>query len=169
MKRIWKHPAEPQNATRYWRSTAELEQRESFLKDLGREFPAGDTLTPEEAENGRRDFLKIMGASVGMMGLAACRRPIFTLQPYTQHVEWMVPGKPVLYATTMPRSGGATAVVATVHEGRPTHLAANTLHPLGSGLDAFAQASVRPLYTPVGAHDLPCLALCGYSTIRRIS
>ena len=148
MKRIWKHPAEPQNATRYWRSTAELEQRESFLKDLGREFPAGDTLTPEEAENGRRDFLKIMGASVGMMGLAACRRPIFTLQPYTQHVEWMVPGKPVLYATTMPRSGGATAVVATVHEGRPTHLAANTLHPLGSGLDAFAQASVLDLYDP---------------------
>ncbi|MBK8094644.1 MAG: TAT-variant-translocated molybdopterin oxidoreductase [Verrucomicrobiaceae bacterium] len=148
MKRIWKHPEEPQNAKRYWRSTAELDQRESFLKNLGHEFPAGDTLTAEEAENGRRDFLKIMGASVGMMGLAACRRPIVTLQPYTQHVEWMVPGKPVLYATTMPRAGGATPIVATVHEGRPTHLAGNPLHPLGSGLDSFAQASVLDLYDP---------------------
>jgi hypothetical protein len=46
--------------------------------------------------------LKIMGASVGLMGLAACRRPMTTILPYTQHVEWMVPGKPLLYATTMP-------------------------------------------------------------------
>lgn len=148
MKRNWIHPEEPQNAKRYWRSTAELERRESFLKDLGREFPAGDTLTPEEAENGRRDFLKIMGASVGLMGLASCRRPITTILPYTQHVEWMVPGKPVLFATTMPRSGGATPLVVTVHEGRPTHLSGNPLHPLGGGIDAFAQASVLDLYDP---------------------
>jgi molybdopterin-containing oxidoreductase family iron-sulfur binding subunit len=148
MKRIWKHPEEPQNAKRYWRSVSELERRENFLKDLGREFPAGDTLTDEERENGRRDFLKIMGASVGLMGLASCRRPLMTILPYTQHVEWMVPGKALMYATTMPRSGGSTPLVVTTHEGRPTHVTGNPLHPLGGGVDAFAQASVLDLYDP---------------------
>ncbi|MFO1484277.1 MAG: TAT-variant-translocated molybdopterin oxidoreductase [Verrucomicrobiaceae bacterium] len=148
MKRIWKHPEEPQNTKRYWRSVSELERRETFLKDLGREFPAGDTLTEEERENGRRDFLKVMGASVGLMGLASCRRPLTNILPYTQHVEWMVPGKPLLYATTMPRSGGATPLVVTTYEGRPTHVTGNPLHPLGSGIDTFAQASVLDLYDP---------------------
>jgi MoCo/4Fe-4S cofactor protein with predicted Tat translocation signal len=148
MKRNWIHPEEPQNAKRYWRSVSELERREDFLKNLGREFPAGDTLTEEERENGRRDFLKIMGASVGLMGLASCRRPLTTIQPYTQHLEWMVPGKPLLYATTMPRSGGATPLVVTTHEGRPTHITGNPLHPLGGGVDTFAQASVLDLYDP---------------------
>jgi len=148
MKQIWKHPEEPQNTKRYVRSVAELDRREDFLKNLGREFPAGDTLNEEERENGRREFLRIMGASVGMMGLASCRRPIVTLQPYTQHVEWMIPGKPLLYATTMPRSGGATPLVVTTHEGRPTHVTGNPLHPLGGGIDAFAQASVLDLYDP---------------------
>ncbi len=148
MKRIWKHPEEPQNAKRYWRSVSELERRENFLKDLGREFPEGDTLTDEERENGRRDFLKIMGASVGLMGLASCRRPLTTILPYTQHVEWMVPGKALMYATTMPRSGGSTPLVVTTHEGRPTHVTGNPLHPLGGGIDSFAQASVLDLYDP---------------------
>lgn len=148
MKQIWKHPEEPQNAKRYWRSVSELERRENFLKDLGREFPAGDTLTEEERENSRRDFLKIMGASAGLMGLASCRRPLTNILPYTQHVEWMVPGKPLLYATTMPRSGGSTPLVVTTHEGRPTHVTGNPLHPLGGGIDSFAQASVLDLYDP---------------------
>ncbi len=148
MKRIWKHPAEPQNAKRYWRSVSELERRDDFLKTLGQEFPGGDTLSDDERENGRREFLKIMGASVGLMGLASCRRPLTTIQPYTQHVEWMVPGKPLLYATSMPRSGGMTPLVVTTHEGRPTHVTGNPLHPLGGGVDSFAQASVLNLYDP---------------------
>ena len=148
MKRIWKHPAEPQNAKRYWRSVSELERRDDFLKTLGQEFPGGDTLSDDERENGRREFLKIMGASVGLMGLASCRRPLTTIQPYTQHVEWMVPGKPLLYATSMPRIGGATPLVVTTHEGRPTHVTGNPLHPLGGGVDSFAQASVLNLYDP---------------------
>ncbi|MFC5457958.1 TAT-variant-translocated molybdopterin oxidoreductase [Prosthecobacter fluviatilis] len=148
MKRIWKHPEEPQNAKRYWRSVAELDRREDFLKNLGREFPEGDTLNEEERENSRREFLKIMGASVGMMGLASCRRPLVNILPYTQHVEWMVPGKSLLYATSMPLNGVAVPLVVTTHEGRPTHLAGNPLHPLGGGISSFAQASVLDLYDP---------------------
>ena len=150
MKRIWQHPEEPKTGRRYWRSVSELEKRESFLKNLGREFPNGDELTEEERESSRRNFLKLMGASVGMMGLASCRRPITNILPYTKSVEWIVPGKPLLYATTMPRAFGATPMVVTTHEGRPTHLSGNPLHPSATSgsLDAFAQASVLDLYDP---------------------
>lgn len=148
MKRIWQHPEEPKTGKRFWRSTAELEQRSEFLNTLGVEFPAGDTLNEDERENSRRDFLKLMGASAGMMGLAACRRPIANILPYTQHVEWIIPGKPLLYASAIPTATGAVPVVVTTHEGRPTHLSGNTLHPLGGGLDAFSQASVLDIYDP---------------------
>ncbi len=148
MKRIWQHPEEPKTGKRFWRSTAELEQRSEFLNTLGVEFPAGDTMDEDEREKSRRDFLKLMGASAGMMGLAACRRPIANILPYTQHVEWIIPGKPLLYATALPIPSGAVPLVVTTHEGRPTHLSGNTLHPLGGGLDAFAQASVLDIYDP---------------------
>lgn len=148
MKRNWIHPEEPQTGKRYWRSPAELERRSEFLSKLGVEFPAGDTLTEEEAGQSRRHFLQLMGASVGMMGLASCRRPITHILPYTNHVEWVIPGKPLLYASAMPTANGAVPMVVTTHEGRPTHLAPNPLHPLGGGLDAFAQASVLDLYDP---------------------
>lgn len=148
MKRTWKHPEEPQGSKRYWRSVSELDRRENFLKDLGKEFPAGDTLTEDERESGRREFLKIMGAAAGLMGLASCRRPLVNILPYTQHVEWMIPGKALMYATTMPQGSGALPLVVTTYEGRPTHLAPNPLHPQGGHIGAFGQASVLDLYDP---------------------
>lgn len=148
MKRNWIHPEEPTTGKRYWRSPAELERRSEFLSNLGVEFPAGDTLTEEEAGQSRRNFLQLMGASVGMMGLAACRRPLTNILPYTNHVEWVIPGKPLLYASAMPTANGAVPLVVTTHEGRPTHLAGNPLHPLSGGLDSFAQASVLDMYDP---------------------
>ncbi len=148
MKRTWHHPEQPTTGKRYWRSPAELERRSEFLNTLGVEFPGGDTLNEEERENSRREFIKIMGAAAGLMGLASCRRPVVNIMPYANHAEWVIPGKPLLYASAMPRPYGVTPLVVTTHEGRPTHLSGNPLHPLGGGLDAFAQASVLDLYDP---------------------
>lgn len=148
MKRIWNHPEEPKTGKRYGRSVAELERRSDFLNKAGIEFPAGDTLNEEEREGSRREFLKIMGAATGMLGLASCRRPVINILPYTNHVEWVVPGKPLLYATSMPAAHGSVPMVVVNHEGRPTHLQPNPLHPLGGGLSSFAQASVLDLYDP---------------------
>lgn len=146
MKRIWNHP-DVKSERRYWRSLGEYEQTPEFTEKLGREFdPAIATESKEEQENSRRDFMKIMGGVAAMAGLASCRRPIQKILPFTQHLEWIIPGKALLYATAMPRSGGATPVVVVTHEGRPTHLQGNPLHPSASGLDIFAQASVMELY-----------------------
>ena len=104
----------------------------------------------EDAENSRRSFLKLMGASTALagFGMAACRRPEAYIVPYTKAPEWVIPGKATYYASSMPRATGATPLVVTTFEGRPTKLSPNNLHPDAEGTDAFAQASVLDLYSP---------------------
>ena len=148
MKRIWNHP-EVKSERRYWRSLGEYSQTPEFTEKLGREFDPGlNAMGEEERDNSRRDFMKMMGGVAAMTGLASCRRPLEKILPFTKHVEWVIPGKALLYATAMPRPWGATPLVVTTHEGRPTHLQGNPLHPSGGGLDIFAQASVLDLYNP---------------------
>jgi MoCo/4Fe-4S cofactor protein with predicted Tat translocation signal len=150
MKRIWQHP-EVKSERRYWRSLGEYHDTPEFKEKLGREFdPAINFITEDERESSRRQFMKVMGGAAALAGLTltSCRRPLQKILPFTNHVEWIIPGKPLLYATAMPRSGGATPMVVVTHEGRPTHLQCNPLHPSAGGLDVFAQASVLELYNP---------------------
>ncbi|WP_050029404.1 TAT-variant-translocated molybdopterin oxidoreductase [Verrucomicrobium sp. BvORR034] len=147
MKRIWQHP-EVKSERRYWRSLGEYSNTPEFTEKVGREFdPSIGLESAEERENSRRDFMKIMGGIAAVAGLASCRRPQQKILPFTKHVEWIVPGKSLLYATVMPRPYGSTPMVAVTHEGRPTHLQGNPLHPTNGGLDIFAQASVLDLYS----------------------
>jgi molybdopterin-containing oxidoreductase family iron-sulfur binding subunit len=147
MKRIWNHP-EAKTGRRYWRSLGEFSNKPEFNEKLGREFdPEISALDEAGRESSRRDFMKIMGGVAAVAGLASCRRPSQKILPYTKHVEWVVPGKSLLYATAMPQPWGATPVVAVTHEGRPTHLQGNPLHPTNGGLEIFAQASVMDLYS----------------------
>ena len=77
----------------------------------------------------KKSFMRY-GASTALagIGLSGCRRPVAKIVPYADSVEWMVPGKSVYYATSMPRLGGSTPIIAKVHEGRPIHLQGNPLH-----------------------------------------
>lgn len=152
-KRILQHPDIPANeTTQSWRSVGQLEDTPAFREWLEREFPRGaaEMASSDEMETSRRSFLKLMGASTALAGLgtAACRRPEKYTVPYTQAPEWVIPGKALYYASAMPRAAGATPLVVTTFEGRPTKLAPNTLHPDADGTDAFAQASILDLYSP---------------------
>ncbi len=152
-KRIWHHPEVPAGETTIsWRSPGQLEDTPVFRDWLEREFPQGAAEMADEsdAETSRRSFLKLMGASTALagFGMAACRRPESYIVPYTKAPEWVIPGKATYYASAMPRSTGATPLVVTTFEGRPTKLAPNNLHPDAAGTDAFAQASVLDLYSP---------------------
>ena len=91
-----------------------------------------------------------MGASTALagFGMASCRRPETYIVPYTKAPEWVIPGNATYYASSMPRAAGATPLVITTFEGRPTKLAPNHLHPDSEGTDAFAQASILDLYSP---------------------
>lgn len=152
-KRIWQHPAEKPTSRKLWRTFGELEDTPEFRSWVEREFPQGAGFMADESDAGasRRDFLKLMGASTALagFGLVSCRRPETKILPYSRNVEWVIPGKPLYYATSMPWRGGVVPVVVTTHEGRPTHLSGNALHPESKGgLDSFAQASVLDLYDP---------------------
>ena len=157
MKRQWQHPeaeAESQVFSRnYWRNLDELEDNPEFRSWLEREFPQGasEWERSNSSEDSRRTFLKYVGASLSLagLGMAGCRRPDQYLVPYNEHVEEVIPGKPLFYATAFPIPGGCVPLVVTTHEGRPTFLTGNKLHPTaGRAVNAFVQASILDLYDP---------------------
>src|SRR4026208_1124133 len=150
MKRVFPHPPEPLTGKRYWRSLGEYSDSPEFRQWLEREFPRGAAgLTG--AEWSRRDFVKLMGASMALagVGLTSCRRPELHLVPFTKNVEWTIPGKFLYYATAMPRRSGGIPLIGTTVGGRPIKLEGNTPQPASGGTtDTFVQASILDLYDP---------------------
>ena len=152
-KRVFHHPEVPadDSGVASWRSVGELERTPSFRAHVEREFPEGSGhLSPEDQKATRRSFMKLMGASSALSGLTlvSCRRPESYIVPYKKAPEWVIPGKPLYYASTRPRAEGSVPLVVTTYEGRPTTLAPNGDHNDGCGADALTQASVLNLYDP---------------------
>src|SRR5437667_6489916 len=150
MKRVFHHPPEELNGKHYWRGLGELNDTPEFRQWLEREFPSGAAELNGD-EWSRRDFLKLMGASMALagVGLTSCRRPEMHLVPFTKSVEWTIPGKFLYYATAMPRRNGAIPLIATTVDGRPIKLEGNPLHAASGGAtDTFVQASILDLYDP---------------------
>ena len=98
----------------------------------------------------RRAFLKLMGASLALAGMAGCtRQPPEHILPYVRQPENVVPGRPLFYATAMTVGGRATGLLVESHEGRPTKIEGNPSHPASLGAtDVFAQAALLDLYDP---------------------
>lgn len=152
-KKVLQHPEVPANEldTQVWRGLQEFEETKKFRHEAIREFRDGeDVLTDEERELSRRNFVKLMGASSALagVGLVSCRRPESYILPYADAPEWVIPGKPLYYATNMPTASGAVPLVVTTYEARPTMLAPNKKHPDQAGTDALVQASILNLYSP---------------------
>ena len=90
-----------------------------------------------------------MAASLGLAGLAGCRRPELKALPYSKSPGEIVPGLPDFYATAIPHRGAFLPVLVETHEGRPTKIEGNPRHPDSAGsTDVLAQASVLDLYDP---------------------
>ena len=131
----------------YWRSLEELAQTDGFFEMVHREFPRQASVWPEGAS--RRDFMKLMTASMALAGLSACvKQPIEPIVPYVRQPEPIVLGIPLYFASAMPFAGYATPVLVESHEGRPTKVEGNPDHPAGVGSDVFAQASILDMYDP---------------------
>jgi molybdopterin-containing oxidoreductase family iron-sulfur binding subunit len=139
--------------TRFWRVLEEAQRSDdpSFQRFLHDEFP---TLIPEAGGPGdpvaRRAFLRLMGASLALAGASACtRQPLEKIVPYVRQPEEIVPGRPLFFATAMPLGGVAIGLLVESHEGRPTKIEGNPLHPGSMGAsDVFAQAAILGLYDP---------------------
>ncbi len=133
----------------YWRTLEELAGDPQFAELLHREFPRQ---APSEWDDSvdRRDFLKLMAASLAFAGLSGCgRTPDQYVVPYVKQPDGMVLGKPQFYATAMPFGADAIGLLVESHEGRPTKIEGNPDHPSSVGAtNVFAQASVLNLYDP---------------------
>jgi MoCo/4Fe-4S cofactor protein with predicted Tat translocation signal len=132
----------------YWRSLEELSNTEGFQEMLHREFPRQASELTDDFS--RRNFLKVMGASLALAGLSACtKQPIEHILPYVRQPEEEVPGKPLYYATVMSFAGRSVPVLVKANEGRPIKVDGNPDHPAGQeGSDIFAQASILDMYDP---------------------
>ncbi len=133
---------------RVWRSLDELADTPEFKKYLHREFPTDASAWSDPAS--RRNFLKLMGASLALAGIYGCgAQPAHKIVPYNQAPEELVPGKPLYFATALTLGGIASGVLVTSHEGRPTKIEGNPEHPASLGAtDIFSQAAVLSLYDP---------------------
>ncbi|MBD3871876.1 MAG: TAT-variant-translocated molybdopterin oxidoreductase, partial [Acidobacteria bacterium] len=136
-----------QPGNKYWRSLEELERSPEFQEAVRREFPDDDWdhLPPAT----RRQFLKVMGASLAMAGLTACRWPKEEIVPFAHRPEGRTPGVPQRFATSMEIGGAALGQLVTSFDGRPIKAEGNPLHPDSLGaLSAVAQADLLQLYDP---------------------
>lgn len=155
----------------YWRGLEELADSEEFQQILEKEFPRQSS--PLGAFLQRRQFLKLMGASLALAGLTSCRPlSMRKVVPQVQQPEEMIPGRPLYFASAFPIGGFGRGILVESHEGRPTKIEGNARHPASPGAmgvisaqipaqlnpdgtpkhlgatDAFTQASILTLYDP---------------------
>ncbi len=141
------------NGQTYWRSLDELSQKPGFNEMLRREFPGQ---APKDwAPLPRRDFLKLMGASLALAGLSGCAfQPNEKIVPYVNQPESFVPGIASYYATAMPFMGYALGLLAKSTSGRPVKVEGNPDHPTSGGVSPVDPGKGKPLYKRRGATDV---------------
>ena len=109
-------------------------------------FGAGDWMPGMD----RREFLRLMGASLALGGLTGCVRPSpDRLVPYVTPPEDAPLEDPLFYATAIPIEGFGRGILVETHFGRPTKIEGNPDHPESRGTsDAVTQAAILGLYDP---------------------
>jgi len=135
---------------RFWKNLDELADTPAFHELMREEFPrqagAGEWVDAVS----RRGFLKVMGASLALAGLAGCtKQPDEPIFPYIKQPEDLVLGKPMYFATAYPFPTGAIPVLVKSDSFRPIKVDGNPEHPMSKGKsDAFTQATLLDLYDP---------------------
>ena len=131
-----------------WRSIDELSNTPEFQAAVEKEFPsaAAEWVDPVS----RRGFLKVMGASMALAGLAGCtKQPDEPIYPYVKAPEDLVLGKSMYFATAHPMPVGATPLLVKSSEFRPIKIEGNPEHAYNRGSsDVFSQGSLLDLYDP---------------------
>jgi molybdopterin-containing oxidoreductase family iron-sulfur binding subunit len=131
-----------------WRSLDELADTPEFREAVEREFPnaAQEWVDPVS----RRGFLKLMGASMALAGLAGCtKQPDEPIYPYIKAPEDLVLGKSMYFATAHPFPTGAVPVLVKSSEFRPIKVDGNPEHSYNrGGSDPYTQGTLLALYDP---------------------
>ncbi len=135
-------------AGKSWQGLDRAASQPGFDRRVEQEFPAqaGEWVDPVS----RRGFMKLMGASMAMAGLAGCtKQPDEPIYPYVKAPEDLILGKPNYFATAMPFSTGALPLLIKSDAYRPIKVDGNPEHPMSmGGSDPLSQGSLLGLYDP---------------------
>jgi MoCo/4Fe-4S cofactor protein with predicted Tat translocation signal len=139
---------EGKRGKRYWRSIDELAGTPEFEAAVAKEFPdqAQEWVDPVS----RRGFMKLMGASLALAGMAGCtKQPDEPIYPYVKAPEDLILGKANYFASAHPFPTGGIPLLVKSDSFRPIKVDGNPDHPynLGSS-DVFTQGSLLDLYDP---------------------
>ncbi len=114
------------------------------------EFPPGASEWPDDFS--RREFVRLMGASVALAGLTGCTRQVVDRiipRPTSADTPLRAPGETLSFATAIACEGYARGITVTARDGRPTKIEGNPDHPESLGAtDAITQAAILSLYDP---------------------
>jgi MoCo/4Fe-4S cofactor protein with predicted Tat translocation signal len=135
---------------RFWKNLDELADTPAFHELMREEFPRQSGANEWVDGVSRRGFLKVMGASLTLAGLAGCtKQPDEPIYPYIKQPEDLVLGKPMYFATAYPFPTGAIPVLVKSDSFRPIKVDGNPEHPMSKGKsDVFTQATLLDLYDP---------------------
>ncbi len=133
---------------KFWRSLDELAGTAEFQAAVEREFPSASQEWVDPVS--RRGFLKLMGASMALAGMAGCtKQPDEPIYPYVKAPEDLVLGKSMYFATAHPFTTGAVPLLVKSSEFRPIKVDGNPEHPYNSGgSDPYTQGTLLALYDP---------------------
>ncbi|MGA2752790.1 MAG: TAT-variant-translocated molybdopterin oxidoreductase [Terracidiphilus sp.] len=133
---------------KYWRSLDELANTPEFQAAVEREFPSAAQEWVDPVS--RRGFLKLMGASMALAGLAGCtKQPDEPIYPYIKAPEDLILGKPMYFATAHPFATGAVPLLVKSDEFRPIKIDGNPEHAYNKGgSDPYSQGTLLDLYDP---------------------
>lgn len=101
-----------------------------------------------KGKSSRRDFLKMLGFSVGTVALvSSCQMPVRKAIPLLNQPEDLIPGVPNFFASTFYDGTDFCNILVKTRENRPIKIEGNDLSPLTKGgTNARTQASVLNLY-----------------------
>ena len=141
---------EGKTGKRFWKNLDELSDSPQFQELMQEEFPRQAGAGEWVDSVSRRGFLKVMGASFALAGLAGCtKQPDEPIFPYVKQPEDLILGKPMYFATAHPFPTGAIPVLVKSDAFRPIKIEGNPEHPMSKGKsDAFTQATLLDLYDP---------------------
>jgi MoCo/4Fe-4S cofactor protein with predicted Tat translocation signal len=139
--------------SRYWLSLEQWGSDPEFRKMAETEFQSSPLREgmENEGEGGwaRREFLKLMGASLAMASAGCLRRPVQKIVPYNKQPEEVTLGIANYYTSVYSEAGDTTGIIVKTKDGRPIKIEGSSAHPLsGGGTSVRAQAHILSLYDP---------------------
>ncbi|MBT4760796.1 MAG: TAT-variant-translocated molybdopterin oxidoreductase [Bdellovibrionaceae bacterium] len=137
-------------SNKYWLSLEQWRNDPEFKKAAEDEFMTSP-LSEDKNQGGwaRREFLKLMGASMALTTFGCIRRPVQKIIPYVNRPEEIIPGFANYYSSSFVDGNEGFGLVVKTREGRPIKVEGLANHPANQGgLSARAHAHVLNLYDP---------------------